>query len=267
MATKIEIYLQSQYATKKMNSTYNSDLLFLFTTPIVPPLNHNMTLKLKNMYVPISFTVINNNNNTFTLNSVDYTIPNGNYTAKQLATKLMSLVSGDEPAFTVSFSSITNKYTFSSSDDFTIDGTCDYVLGLDGETSSSSNELESTYPVDLTGDNMVFLDVKNLSTSNLASSSGTTTSIVASVLVDVPYGSVLYYTNTSESYFTIQQDHISFIHLALYGEDATTLLDLNNFDWSCTVEIGFVPKQSQPTVANTFKDIYVEYIKSLDGRK
>jgi hypothetical protein len=246
-----------------MNSTYNTDLLFLFTTPIVPPPSYNMTLRLKNLYVPISFTIINSTNNTFTLNGTDYTIPDGNYTAKQLATKLMNLVAGDEPAFTVSFSSITDKYTFSSSDDFTIDGTCDYVLGLDGETSSSSHELTSTYPVDLTGQNVIYLDVKNLSTSNLASSTGTTTSTVASVLVDVPYGSVLYYTNTSNSYFVIQQDHISFIHLALYGEDGQTL---NGFDWSCTLEIGFVPKQSQPSVVNTFKDVYLDYVRSL-GKK
>lgn len=264
MSNKIEIYLQSQYATKKMNDTNNSDLLFLFTTPIVPPAGHNMTLKLKNLYIPVSFTIINSNNNTLTLNSVDYTITEGNYTAKQLATKIMDLVAGDEPAFTVSFSSITGKYTFSSSDDFTIGGTVDYVLGLEGETPSSSSELTSTYPVDLTGENVIFIDVKNLSTSNLLSSTGTTGSIIASVLVDVPHGSVLYYENRSESYFTIQQDHISFIHISLYGEDCATLLDLNNFDWSCCLQIGFEEKRSLPSLVNSFKDVYVQYLKSLE---
>jgi hypothetical protein len=175
----------------------------------------------------------------------------------------MDLVEADEPAFTVSFSSTTNKYTFSNDTDFTIGGTCDYVLGLDGESSSSSSELVSTYPVDLTGENVVFLDVKNLSTSNLSSSSGTNTSLVASVLVDVPHGSVLYYENKSSNYFVIQQDSLSFIHLALYGEDARTLLNLNNFDWSATLELGFVPKQSQPSLVNTFKDVYLDYIRSL----
>jgi len=261
--TPVQAYLNSSQATKYVNGTYKSDLLFLFTSPIVPPINHYMTLRVVNLYVPISFTIINDTNNTFTLNSVDYTISNGNYTATTLATELMDIVSGNEPSFTVAFDDITNKYTFDDTDDFTIDGTCLYVLGFDDAATSSSNTLTSTYPVDLTGDNIIYVDVKNLSTFNVSSSTGTRTSIVKSILVNVPYGSVLYHEDAGTSAFTLFEDHVSFLHVKLYGEDSETLLNLNNFDWSITLEFGFVEKAIPPTIPNRFEDVYTKYVKML----
>lgn len=73
------------------------------------------------MYVPVSFY------NTFKRNGTYYTIPEGNYTATELATATMDLVSG---SFTIEFSSITNKYTFTDTGNFTIGGSCLSVLGF-----------------------------------------------------------------------------------------------------------------------------------------
>ena len=259
----VQLYLSSESATQFLNGTSKSDLLFLFKSPIIPPSNYNMTLSVKNAYVPISFTILNNTNNTFILNDTTYTIPEGNFTATELATTIMNTVSATEPSFTVEFSSTTNKYTFSDTTDFTIDGTCLSILGLSGASSSSSAELVSTYPVDLTGQNVIYVDIKNLTTFNLSSTTGNRTSIVASILVSVPYGSVLYHENTSGTFFTLQEDHISFIHLRLLGEDQKTLLDLNNFNFSITLEIGFTEKTLQPNIQNTYKDVYKEYLMKL----
>ena len=111
------------------------------------------------MYLPISFTIINDNNNQFYLNDIQYTIPNGNYNATTLSTAIMDLVADDEPSFTITFNNITNKYTFEDTTDFTInaESTCLYILGFDDEVSSSSLSLTSTYPIDLTGDNIVLM--------------------------------------------------------------------------------------------------------------
>lgn len=263
MTTPVQLFLSSEDATQFLNGTSKSDLLFLFKSPVIPPPAYNMTLRLVNMYLPISFTILNDTNNTFTLNSVDYTIPKGNYTATELGTTIMNVVSGTEPSFTIEFSSITNKYTFSDTTDFTIDGSCLRILGLSAASSSTSAELVSTYPVDLTGDNIVYVDVRNMTTFNLSSTTGARTSIVSSILVNVPYGSVLYYNDTTGTAFTLQEDHLSFIHVRLCGEDQTTLLDLNNFNWSLTLEIGFIPKSAQPTLPSTYKDVYKDYLKQL----
>lgn len=266
MTTPVQIYLSSSDATQYLNGTSKSDMLFLFSSPIIPPPAYNMSLRMVKLYLPISFTIINETNNTFTLNGVSYTIPEGNYSATDLATAIMYVVSGSEPSFTIEFSSITNKYTFSDTTDFTIDGTCLSILGLSGASSSTHQELVSTYPADLTGQNIVYVDVRNLTTFNLSSTSGTRTSIIGSVLVSVPYGSVLYYDDTSGTAFTIQEDNISFLHVRLYGEDQTTLLNLNNFDWSLTLEIGFVPISVQPAVPITYRDTYKDYLSGLLGQ-
>jgi hypothetical protein len=223
-----------------------------------------MTLRLVNLYLPISFTIINDTNDEFEFNGTTYNIEHGNYTSTELGTLLMGLVNNDDATFTIEFSGTTNKYTFTSElDDFTIDGTCLKILGLSEASSSTDYELTSTYPIDLTGDNIIYIDIKNLTTFNISSSTQSRTSIIGSILVDVPYGSVLYYQDNTGTAFTLQEDVVSFIHLKLYGEDQTTLLDLNDFDFSITLEIGFTEKSLQPNIPSTYKDVYKNYLTQL----
>lgn len=265
MASPVQIYLSSNDATQQLNGTMKSDMTFLFKSPIVPPPTHYMTLRLVNTYIPISFTIINGSNDQFELGGNSYTIPHGNYTAVELGTLLMTMTTYDDPTFTVEFSQNTGKYTFSSavSSKFTIGGTCLRILGLPEASSAVDYELTSVYPVDLTGQNIVYVDVKNLTTFNLSSSTKSRTSIIGSILVNVPHGSVLYYEDTSNTRFTVQEDSISFLHIRLYGEDMATLLDLNDFNWALTLEVGFVEKSVQPTIPSTYKDLYKEYITQL----
>lgn len=263
----VQIYLNSQYATKTLNGTANTDLLFYFASPVIPPPNTLMTLKLLNMYVPVTFTLVNSSNNALVIGTTSYTIPRGNYNSSSLRTQLLSIL---PVGFGISFDSTTNKYTFTYSTSFTISSssTCLKLLGFASGTSvaSTGNSITSTYPVDLTGDNMLFVDVTNLMTSNLSSTTGNRTSIVRSVLMNVAYGGVLYYEDaTGASGSTIQEDHIGFIHLRLYGEDGSTLIDLNNNSWSVTLQIGFENKKLLPSIMRpiTNQDFYRQYIESL----
>ena len=265
MTSPIEIYLSSQYATTKFNGTSNSDMTFLFTSPIIPPLNHNMTLRLKNIYLPLSMYIINETNNVLVIDTSTYILSEGNYNANTLKTELSSKLGVN---YTITYNNITNKLTFTNSlGNFTIQSTstCLRILGFLENISYSSvaNSLTSIYPIDLTGDNIVYISVPNLKTFNLSSKTSTQTSIISSLLVEVPYGSVLYYENPVLIGSVIQEDHISFIHVRVYGEDENTLLNLENAEWSITLEIGFIPKMEQPTISNSMKDIYKNYIESL----
>lgn len=153
MTSRVQIYLESQFATSSFNGDQNSDLVFLFTTPVVPPVGYNVTFKLLNRYLPVSLNIVNDTNNTLYINSVEYTIPAGNYNATQLADTITDLVSGDLPTFTISFDSITDKYTFTdSTTELSVSGSSLYLLGFSDDTTSSSQTLTSTYPVDVTGD-------------------------------------------------------------------------------------------------------------------
>lgn len=263
----VQIYLNSQYATKTLNGTANTDLLFYFASPIIPPPNTNMTLKVLNLYVPVTFTLVNSSNNTLVVGSNTYTIASGNYNTSSLRTQLLSIL---PTGFSISFDSTTNKYTFNYSTSFTVSSssTCLKLLGFAAGVSISSvgNSVTSTYPVDLTGDNMLFVDVTNLMTSNLSSTTGNRTSIVRSILMNVAYGGVLYYEDaTGTSGATIQEDHVGFIHLRLYGEDGSTLVDLNNNNWSVTLEVGFEAKKILPSIMRpiTNQDFYRQYTENL----
>lgn len=240
-------------------------MIFYFSTPVVPPPNHNMTIKVLNFTMPVSYTLVNSTNNTLVVSGTTYTLTSGNYTATTLKSHLSSLLSG----YTISFSSSTNKYTFThSSTNFTISSssTCLKLLGFPSgeDTTSSGLTLTSTYPIDLSGDNVMYIDVANLLTTNLSSAEGSRTSIVKSVLLSVPYGSVLYNEDSTGSQgATIQEDHIGFLHIRLYGEDATTLLDLNNSNWVMALEIGFIEKQNQPTLG--YQDFFKQYIDRISN--
>lgn len=264
MSSPIQVYLNSNTATDYLNGTSKSDMVFYTNSPIVPPVNYNMTLKVVNLYVPISFTLINANNDVFIFNSHELKIPHGNYNATELQKVLTELVSPYDATWGVSFYQPTNKYTFTSTlSNFTLDGSCLYLLGFITAKSSSGLTLTSEVPINLTGDNIIYLDIPNISTFNLSSASGSRTSIVGSVLVDIPYGSVLYFNDTSDTRFVVQEDHISFWHIKLVGEDQITPLDLNNLDWGLTLEISFVPKTFQPSFSQTYKDTYTKYLEGL----
>ena len=96
--------------------------------------------KIENIYfsvthaeIPNSFYVVNYTNNTIVINSVVYTIPVGNYNALNLITALNLLI----PTFTITYSSITNRYTFTNASAFTINASSSSrnIIGL-----GSSNE-------------------------------------------------------------------------------------------------------------------------------
>lgn len=265
MTSPIEIYLNSQYYTTKFNGTSNSDMIFLFKNPVIPPLNHNMTLRLKNIYIPLTMYIVNDTNNTLIIDTTTYTLDNGNYNANSIITELISKLGSN---FTITYDNITNKLTFTkSTGNFTIQSssTCLRILGFQENTSytSTGNSLTSIYPIDLTGDNVLYVDLPNIKTFNLSSRTGTQTSIISSILLDVPFGSVLYYENPILQGSVIQEDHISFIHIRILSEDGINLLNLQNANWEITLEIGFVPKTQQPTISNTMRDIYKNYLENI----
>ena len=260
----LQLYLNSDLATTKVNSTANSSMIFYIKDPIVPPDGHQLTVRVTNLAVPTSFYLVNSSNNKIVINSTTYTIANGNYTAYSFLDALNSTLGG---SFTVTFSTITNKFTFSTLTNFTLsqNSTCQKLIGFASGVDyvSSSSALTSVYPIDLSGDNMLYLAVNNLKFENLLG--GTQTSILKAIPVNVSQGSVLFYDdNGTGGTFKVHEDHVGFVHLMLYGEDATTLIDLQNVRWSVTLEFDYVPMiQNTVTRPRTIEGVYQEYLKSI----
>lgn len=238
-----EVYLDSQYATLNNTNGENSNVYFFLNAPISVPNDHDIVLRIDNFVLPISFFVINNETNSLVVNSVPYTIPVGNYNAIDLKTELDALL----PTITVSFDENNNKFTFTSASPFTLNSssTCFRKLGFSENTNhvavlvGPDYVLTSDFVCNLAGTSLVYIDIPNLTTKNISSrNGGGYTSIIKSVVVDVPYGAILTYTNNTNSAVVLKEKYISFFQIRLL-DDQYKLLDLNNQNFTLTLELFF----------------------------
>ena len=127
----IQIHLNSKSADEYYNNSY-SDCEFYF--PILEiSKQHHIYLSLKNIIIPYSFYNIDDNNNllVYTVNDITSTviIENGNYTSIQLCAFFNKFMEN----FKVTYSTITNKLTFTNSlynFSFDITSTCLSLIGF-----------------------------------------------------------------------------------------------------------------------------------------
>lgn len=213
-----------------------------------------MKMRISSFVFPVSFYLIDSNNDELEVDTITYTLTHGNYTAKNLATHILTLLPAN---FGMVYNSITNKFTIThTTTNFTIgsNSTCLTLLGF-SETSHTSTSLSLTSDnvINLSGQyNVLYVDIRNILTNNISSLTGRRTSIVESIPVTVPYGGVMYYEDKTSSFHSIQEDIISYIHVRILGEDMATPVDFQGQDWNMTVEFGFEASDGD---LRTFNDL------------
>ena len=112
-----QIYLNSANAVLN-NGTLKSDVQFFIQNVInCKRKSSEMRVSLVNGQFPNSFYQINNSNNTIIINSVIYVFPNGNYNVNNFISTWYNIIGN---TWVLSFSSITNKLTFSFTSSFMI---------------------------------------------------------------------------------------------------------------------------------------------------
>lgn len=206
-----------------------------------------MKMRISSFVFPISFYLIDGNNDSLVIDDTAYTLTHGNYTAKNLATHILTLIPSN---YTMTYDSITNKFTITnSSADFTINSTstCLTLLGFteDEDHTSTSSSITSDNVVNLSGQyNVVYVDIKNLLTNNISSATGRRTSIVSAIPVSVNYGAVMYFEDSVGSYMGLQEDSISYLHVRILAEDMSSLVDFQGQDWNMTIEFSFDPAEN-----------------------
>ena len=100
---------------------------------------YNVTnIRLLGAQIPLTQPLINNNNNTFSINGQTITLENGNYgTGEDLASELQSKLDGNSNVSYVSYNSNTEALTFSnvagSSNSFTFE----FYDGVNGYSQKS----------------------------------------------------------------------------------------------------------------------------------
>lgn len=200
--------------------------------------------------VPNSFYVVNYTCNVFVLNGIAYTIPVGNYNANTMITQLLSLI----PAgFSITYSQLTNKYTFThSTTDFTINAgsslsTINKVLGL-GSTNISSTSLTLVLPYVV---NYLPLPRINFRSNyfkfgNYNLDDGTS-DIFLPLQNNAGQQSTINYINQTQLRNIIVDRNITVFTINV-TDDSNRFINFNNVDWYMTFQIDVdILEQQKPT--------------------
>lgn len=237
--SKRQIFLNSVDASFYLNGAYKSSILFYFNEHISVPPYLDIVMKVENASIPISVYNVNYTNNELYIDNILYTIPVANYSSYQLRDQLNTLLSG--VSITITYDSKTNKYTFTSTSNFTINSSssCLSLIGFDsGDHTSIAYQLTSNYMIDLSGIRVINV-ATNLTSNNIDSYNKGKNNVLCSIPVSVSKYGLNVVDYSSSNYVKINDKNINYILISLYDENFN-YINLNNVDWTMTIEFSFI---------------------------
>lgn len=153
---------------------------------------------LKSICFPYMCYSVNSLFNKLIIGTNVYTIPEGNYTPNTFLTA----VNGAQSEIVLTYSSTTNKYSYSSGSSKTIifDSRNNNFAKYFGFAENSSNvcntTLDSVYPIQFTYTRWIDV-ISSTITQDGGSSQGCPSSLIARIPAEIiPYGATYYYTDT-----------------------------------------------------------------------
>lgn len=249
----IQIHLNSKYATSYNNNSVSD---CNFTLPLIEVQDgYYIHLSVQSAIIPYSFYNIDssnnclfyqeiivdtNNNQTGVINTNLY-ISSGNYNAIQLAAYLQSNL----PRTTVTYSTITGKYTFiNSTYNFIIKSQFSNCLGLIGLNSSDIyntsvlKSLISYTPANLSPRQCICIS-SNLPTGNINNQLGNNRSIICSIPVSSQPFSLIVYNNQNNAKFNLYSNILNNINIRISDQN-NSLLNLNGQFFSITLQLDII---------------------------
>jgi hypothetical protein len=247
----LQIYLNSKYANRYNASTSDVDYYF---SPFSIPTQYHIHLSVVSAQIPYSFYNVNIRNNTlnFYLNNqptmISVSVPVGNYNVNTLLTALNTALSSYN--FTITYSSLTNKFTFTNTSTFSFYSSSSIfaILGFYSSTSNSllvSSLISGSYT--LTSNAVVNLQTQqcvnictNFCTNNINSVNGQQSTILASIPINCPPYSIINYSNDSTTNkVNLYSNLFASINIKLLDQD-NNLIDLNYQNYSLTLQFDIV---------------------------
>lgn len=239
-------------------------MIFYFSTPIRRPEGYLLCLRLSNITIPVSWSLVNEDNDSLVIDDAVYTITHGNYSASQLVDEINDTLTQAETPITMAYDSIRYKFTFTGSENFTISGqsTCLEILGFTSNDHPSEDlYLESDAVINLSGAvNILYVDIPNIACGNISGIRGTKTSIIKSIPVSATHGDILLWENHSNSYVSLWNDYLTFFHVRLMDESMNNLIRMNYQHWNMTLEV-FFQKYDGSLKSENFSSIINRYVQ------
>lgn len=226
-----QIFLNSKYASKYLNGTKKSHCVFHFEESVNYFAYEDVYMSIDHCIFPISFYIINENNNSFIFNNVTYNISEGNYGIQTLITEIKSYISNLE----IAFDSKINKLTFTYNNNFTINGNILNILGFSNqEHLSINNSLTSDNVIDLSGNNIIYILIDEISNQNMNSYNKLKGNTLVSIPLDVNHGDILLYSNTNQLRNKVSLLSYKKFTINILDEDFN-YIDFQNKDWYITL--------------------------------
>ena len=244
---KIQIHLESTFGYE-LNGEKNSSILYYLKQPIqVIGDVYETSLSLSQFTCPISWYVVNENNNILNINLnydmsfLTVTIPEGNYNVNQIIDILKNQLGID---WTISINLQNYKITLANSTyDFKIMDTSTSwrILGFKQGVEYNSSFLSLTLPnvVNLLGTTQVKIWCPTVNMRNVDGKTGLPSSILGSITANDINGGMILYTNITgfnskikESFFTQFQIDLKDEfdnYLNLHGTDYAMVLELEYY--------------------------------------
>ena len=259
-----QIYLHSS-SSMLMNGTAKSYVHFYIQNAVNSSRKNTieMRVSLVNAQLPCSFYQINNSNNSIIINGINYIFPNGNYNVNSFISAWYSVVGN---TWLLSFSSLTNKFIFTNTTEFTFtDDITNSLFPIIGFTTGNSyscidNSLNSPFCVNFSGLSRLLISIPTFSLNSKSSFDSAMSNIIASVPNNCIQSGIIYYTNYTNYRSIFKNSELSCITIQIQ-DDNENFIDFNNLDWSLTLQIDMVNEVIENL--NTIGDIYETAIQEL----
>jgi len=235
--TKTRIFNISSKNTS-LNDSFKSKLSISLPDLSFHEKIENIFFSVQHAEIPNSFYVVNYTNNVIVINSISYTIPVGNYNANTLITALILLL----PTYTITYNSITNRYTFSNSSSFTINSSssCKSIIGL-GNVNETSILVGSVYNLTLPYSvNFVPLPRINFKSNffhfNNFNGIDYSNDLFLSIQNDTNPNSMIHYLNQTGIKFRVEDKNITNFIISI-TDDEGNYINFNNQDTRISFQI------------------------------
>jgi len=238
----------------KMNSTFNSKINFeipRFITKQSNILYHS--LKVLHAEIPYSFYIINETNNIINLviDSINhfFVVPVGNYNAFTL----LSILNTIDNKITFTLDNATGKYSISSNFIFSVLNSSTLLKIIGGVLNTTytavmdiHNKYNLYFPfaVNLLGTKNIYIKC-NLILENLQTKTNDNQTL-KSIPVNVPPFGLILYNNIENIESLVKNSQIDNLNIEIY-DDEDNLINMNNQDWSITIELKSVLQVSYNT--------------------
>jgi len=249
-----QIYLNSEFADIRMNSTMNSNVAFFFTSPLKIEKNAiEMRLSVVNCQIPVSWYQINSSNNKINITiysnpviTTSYYLTPGNYNSNSFIAQWAIDVG---TYFTISFNKNTNCYQFSnliSSFSFSDDINSLFpVIGLlkgtvyGSSTISNNFIMKCLYPVNFGGLTKLHINSNTFTMHNLDSHNKSTNRTIACIPINAMQNSIIFYNNITNYHNIFKSWIISSIDISIVDINKN-YIDFQNQNWAITLQIDIV---------------------------